>query len=234
VLAPIVPIYMWVKFWKRGRSLRAAGLRLRRVLLMPRAKQCLPGPPPPPPPTIQDQLEALLSREILEGPHGAAIRRAAEDRAAILDIAASLKEADRALLPDLVPIVESLLGQVAQLALSLHRLEPSIDLRQAEELDARIALMERDAESNDGERRLSLLRRQRDTLRELADRRAALIRQLDSAGLALGNLRLDLIKLRSSGLQSAFTDVSSATQEVRALSHDIDVMLDAASEVRGL
>jgi hypothetical protein len=130
--------------------------------------------------------------------------------------------------------VESLLGQVAQLALSLHRLEPSIDRRLAEELDARIAVMEREAESYDGERRLSLLRRQRDTLRELAERRAALIRQLESAGLALGNLRLDLIKLRSSGLQSAFTDVSSATQEVRALSRDIDVMLDAASEVRGL
>ena len=234
VLSPIVPIYMWVKFWKRGKSLRAAGLRLHRVLLMPRAKQALPGPPPPPPPSIQDQLEALLSREILEGPHGAIIRRAAEDRAAILDIATSLKEADRALLPDLVSTVESLLGQVAQLALSLHRLEPSIDRRQAKELDARIAVMECEAESYDGERRLSLLRRQRDTLRELADRRAALIRQLESAGLALGNLRLDLIKLRSSGLQSAFTDVSSATQEVRALSHDIDVMLDAASEVRGL
>jgi serine/threonine-protein kinase len=234
VLAPIVPMYMWVKSWKRGRSLRAAGLRVRRVLLMPRARQALPGPPPPPPPTIQDQLEALVSREILDGPHGAALRRAAEDRAAILDIAASLTEADRALLPDLVPTVESLLGQVAQLALSLHRLEPGIDLRQAGELDARIAMLERDADSGDGERRLSLMRRQRDTLRELADRRTALIRQLESAGLALGSLRLDLIKLRSSGIQSAFTDVSSATQEVRALSRDIDVMLDAAREVRGL
>ncbi len=233
VLAPLVPAYMWVKFWKRGKSLRAAGLRLRRVLNMPRARQVLPAPPAPQL-TIQDQLEALVPREVLDGPHGAAIRRAAEDRAAILDIAATLKEADRALLPDLVPTVESLLGQVAQLALSLHRLEPSIDRRQAEDLDARIAVMERDRDAIDDERRLSLLRRQRDTLRQLADRRAALIRQLESAGLALGNLRLDLIKLRSSGLQSAFTDVSSATQEVRALSRDIDVMLDAAGEVRQL
>jgi hypothetical protein len=130
--------------------------------------------------------------------------------------------------------VESLLGQVAQLAYSLHRLEPSIDLRHAEDLDARVASMERDVVSLDDERRLSLLRRQRDSLRALADRRAALLRQLDNAGLALGNLRLDLVKLRSSGLQSAFTDVSSATQEVRALSRDIDVMLAAANEVRNL
>jgi serine/threonine-protein kinase len=234
VLSPIVPIYMWVRAWKRGKSLRSVGLRLRRVLFMPRARQALPGPPPPPPPTIQDQLEALLSREILDGPYGPAIRRAAEDRAAILDVASSLKDADRALLPDLVPTVESLLGQVAQIALSLHRLDPNVDSRQADDLDARIAMLEREGDSPGGERRLSLLRRQRDTLRELAERRAALLRQLDNAGLALGNLRLDLIKLRSSGLQSAFTDVSSATQEVRALSRDIDVMLAAAHEVRAL
>ena len=233
VLAPIVPAYMWFRVRARGRSLRAAGLRLRRVLLMPRARQAFPAPLPPVP-TIQDQLEALVPREILEGPHGAAIRRAAEDRAAILDVAASLREDDRALLPDLVPTVESLLGKVAQLAHSLHRLEPNVDLRQADELDARIARLEGDGQTPDGERRLSLLRRQRDTLRELAERRAALLRQLDNAGLALGSLRLDLIKLRSSGLPSAFTDVSSATQEVRSLSRDIDVMLAAANEVRGL
>jgi hypothetical protein len=175
-----------------------------------------------------------VSREILDGPHGPAVRRAAEDRAAILDLAAGLKESDRALLPDLVPTVESMLGQVAQIAFALHRLEPSIDPALIGKLDVRIATMDAHAPSPDTERQLALLRRQRDTLRELADRRAALQRQLDNAGLALGSLRLDLIKVRSSGLHSAFTDVSSATQEVRALSRDIDVMLDAANEVRRL
>ena len=234
VLGPLVPAYLWLKFWKRGKSLRSVGLKLRRVLFMPRAKQALPAPPPPPPPTLQEQLDALVPREILDGPYGPSIRRAAEDRAMILDIAAGLREADRALLPDLVPTVESMLGQVAQIAVSLHRLEPSVDLRQAEQLDARISSMEGRTSSLDSERQLTLMRRQRDTLRALADRRTALQRQLDNAGLALGSLRLDLIKLRSSGLQSAFTDVSSATQEVRALSRDIDVMLDAANEVRSL
>jgi serine/threonine-protein kinase len=94
--------------------------------------------------------------------------------------------------------------------------------------------VERERASPEGERRLSLLRRQRATLDELVEQRAALARQLDSAGLALGNLRLDLIKLRSSGLQSAFDDVSTATQEARALSREIDVVLDAASEARRL
>jgi hypothetical protein len=103
-----------------------------------------------------------------------------------------------------------------------------------DELDARIAQVSSEPDARDGTRRLTLLQRQRATLVELAQRRSALARQIDSAGLALGNLRLDMIKLRSSGLQSAFADVSSATQEVRALSHDIDVMLDAVAEVKGL
>jgi serine/threonine-protein kinase len=55
---------------------------------------------------------------------------------------------------------------------------------------------------------------------------------LESAGLALGNLRLDLIKFRSSGLESALNDVSNATQEARALSREIAMALDVAAEVK--
>jgi hypothetical protein len=88
--------------------------------------------------------------------------------------------------------------------------------------------------SPDGERRLALFRRQRATLDELAERRAALLHQLESAGLALGNLRLDLVKFRSAGGQAALTDVSTATQEARVLSREIADMLAAAAEVRSL
>ena len=56
--------------------------------------------------------------------------------------------------------------------------------------------------------------------------------QLDSASLVLQNMRLDMIALRSAGVQSAIDDVSSATQEARALSRDIAHVLDAAKEVR--
>jgi len=47
-------------------------------------------------------------------------------------------------------------------------------------------------------------------------------------------LRLDLIKLRASGLQSALSDVSMATQEARALSREISAALDAAAELEKL
>ena len=231
VLAPIIPIFMSMKLWRRGKSLRASGLRLRRVLLMPRAKWVLPAPPALP---TEQQLVKLASRETLDSPQGAAVRRAAEDRAVILDIVANLPKPDRALLPDLESTANALVERVAHLAQMLSRLDDGIDPRLAEELDARMRLVEREQGSPEGERRLALLRRQRETLDDLMRHRAALARQLDSAGLALGNLRLDLIKFRSSGLQSAFDDVSSATQEARALSREIDVVLDSAAEARRL
>jgi chromosome segregation ATPase len=230
IFSPVVPIYMWMKLWKRGRSLRQSGLRLRRVLLMPSAQRALP----PAPPVARDKrLEKLATREVLDGPQGSIVRRAAEDAAAILDVARKLPKADRALVKDLEPNVNALVARVAQLAQTLHRLDQSIDPKLAAELDARIAAMAAEDETPDDERRIALLRRQRATVSDLAARRAALARQLESAGLALGNLRLDMVRFRSSG-QSSLSNVSSATQEVRALSRDIDAMLEAVAEVKEL
>ena len=228
VLAPIVPIYMWRKLFQRGRSLRESGLLVRQ--LFPPLHWTIRRKRP----LLAQQLEKLAPRHVLESPEGAIIRRAVEDRSAILEIFEKLSKADRALLPDLTVTVKALVERVAHLAQMLHRLDASIDPALGHELDARMMQVERESGSVDGERQLALLRRQRATLDELVQQRAALARQLDSAGLALGNLRLDLVKLRSSGLQSALSDVSSATQEARALSSEIDAVLAAAAEVRGL
>ena len=229
VLAPIVPLLMSVTLWRRGRALRDGGLKLRRVLLMPRSKWVIPAPGPAP---AQRQLEKLAPREVLEGAYGAAIRRAVEERLTIAGIVAGLSKTDRALLPELQPSVDALVDRVAHLAQLLHRLDDSFDPRAAEELEARLAAALDGSESPEGARRMALLRRQRATLDELAQRRAALVRQLDSAGLALGNLRLDLIKLRSSDLKSALADLTSATQQARALSSEIGAVIDAVEGMR--
>ena len=231
VLAPIVPFYMSIQWRRRAKSIRESGLKMRRVLLALRSRSVFAAPPPPP---TEQELLKLAPREILDSPRGAAIRRAAEDRAAILAIVATLSKPDRALLPDLVPTVNALVERVAHLAQAVHRLDQSFDPGLIHQLDARIAEVQSEGDSAEGPQRLALLRRQRGTLEELVERRAALGRQLDNAGLALGNLRLDLIKLRSSGLQSAFADVSTATQEARALSRDIGAALEAVAEVKRL
>jgi serine/threonine-protein kinase len=231
ILAPVVPIWMLRKMAHRRRSLHESGLRLRRVLFSLRAKWVIRGPAPAP---SEKQLEKLAPREILDGGQGGAIRRAAADRAAILDIVAQLPKEDRAMLPDVVPTVNALLGRVAELAKALYRLEQSMDPRQLEELDRRIADAERHGDTSEGQRRLALFRRQRESVEQLDARRTELAHQIESAGLALGNLRLDLIKLRSSGLRSALSDVTSATQQARALSRELGAVLEAVAESRGL
>jgi predicted Ser/Thr protein kinase len=197
VLSPIVPIYMSMKWWRRGKSLRECGLRLRRVLLMPRAKWVLPTPKPTP---VDVEL-AKFPRDLLNGPGGGAVRQAVEDRVAIAQMVAALSKADRALLPDLTATVDALVERVGNVAQMLHRLD--------EETDPRIA-------------------------RHLEGERAGLRRQLESAGIALQNVRVDLIRFRSSGLDSALADVNNATQQARAVSRDIAAALEAVAEVKNL
>jgi hypothetical protein len=231
VLAPIVPLFMSWKLYMRGKSLRLAGLNLRRVIMMPRAKWVLPSAPKSP---TESQLEKLAPREVLDSPEGAAIRRAANENAAIVDMIRKFSKTDRAMLPDVEPTAKMLVDRVVQVAQMLHRLNQSLDWRDLEEVDAKIADVSRQTPSPEGQRRLALLQRQREIFQQLVQRRSELVRQLESAGLALGNLRLDLIKFQSSGLQSALSDVSTATQEARALSRDIEVLLDAAAEIKSL
>jgi serine/threonine-protein kinase len=101
-------------------------------------------------------------------------------------------------------------------------------------LAERLEALKTEAETTERDRRIALLERQRTTLRDLRDRRAALLSQLESASLALENLKLDLVRFRSAGVTSAFEDVTSATREARAVSRDIGHLLDATDDVRRL
>ena len=198
VFSPIVPLYMGRRWWLKAQSLRRSGLRLRRVLLMPRAGWVVPAPQRS---AVEKELANLAPRGVLEGSSGAAVRQAVEDRIAITQMMDALSKPDRALLPDLTATVNALVDRVVHVAQMLHRLE--------EETDPRIA-------------------------RHLEGQRATLRRQLESASTALQNIRLDLIRFRSSGLESALADVSSATQQARALSREIATALEAVEEVKGL
>jgi len=121
------------------------------------------------------------------------------------------------------------------LAAALERLDGEIAPERLPALDARIAQIEQSPEATaDRERRIGLLKRQRDMLSELARSRDALLEQYESAGLLLQNLSLDMLKVRSSGLDSALDGVTSVTQEARALSREIGYALDAAAELREL
>ena len=86
--------------------------------------------------------------------------------------------------------------------------------------------------STERDRTLQLLERQRTSLHDLLVRRQTLLAQLDSAGLALQNLKLDLLKLRSAGMSAAVGDGMSATQEARSVQRDIRGIMEAADDLR--
>jgi serine/threonine protein kinase len=225
-------VVMTVGIFTRAGKLWADGIPVARLFQRGTAMAALPSPR-----TAQDAAEQLAAPEVLAGPHGEAVRRAASDRAAARDLLARLAPAEREMIPDVGPTVDSLAERVGSLALTLHRLDADVASASVPALEQRLAALRREAGDSptaEQERRIALLERQRSAITELTERRGTLAAQLESASLALQNLRLDLLKLRSSGLGGVMSDMNSATQEARALSRDIGHAMDAMNEVKRL
>ena len=215
-------------------SLWGDGVPLRQVLFganrLPSAQSIGTVVPEP-------SSEAALGvpQEILNGPQGATIRRAAASRQIITDLLKRMTASEREILPaDIPDTVNALVERVSSVAMTLHRLDSDANGATLGSLDQRLETLKRESDTAEQQRRVALLERQRTTLRDLLERRTALSSQLESASLALENLKLDLVRFRSAGVSSALDDVTSATKEARAVSRDIGHLLDAADEVRRL
>ncbi|MEP6731495.1 MAG: protein kinase [bacterium] len=187
--------------------------------------------------SLNEAVHRIAPADVLDGNYGDIVRRAAADHLAIKDTLARLPDSERDMIPDVAPTVDALAERVGALATTLHRLDADVGGASPNSLDARLAALRAESggsPTTEQERRIALLERQRASINELSERRSVLASQLESAGLALQNLRLDLLKLRSSGLESAMSDVASATQEARALSREIGNAVDAVREVKRL
>jgi serine/threonine protein kinase len=246
VTAPAVPWFlipagfMSLSLLKRGGALWAEGVRWKDIFGKEARLPATTGIGAPqmtalgaPPRNMAPQrAAALVPAEVLQGPHGGHVLRAAEDEQSILEAISKLSKTDREMIPDVKPTVESLVERVAALAQGLHRLDHDVTIEALERLDDRIAAASAEPEGSEREKKLTLLRRQRETLGDLRGRRDSLATQLESTSLMLQNVRIDLIALRAAGVQSSIDDASSATQEARALSRDIGHVLEAAKQVR--
>jgi serine/threonine protein kinase len=184
-----------------------------------------------PPP---DRSLSNVPADVMNGAHGAAIRRAMDDSSVVRGELMRLGPLERDMLPDVGPTVDALTERVASLAITLHRLDMDVSGATLGTLDQRINALKGDATSPDRQRTLTLLERQRTSLHDLLSRRQALLTQLDSAGLALQNLKLDLLKLRSAGVTAAIDGGNSATQEARSVSRDIGRIMEVADDIRGI
>ncbi len=235
---------MAMGLWSQIGGLWASGARMKDVFGGP-----FPAvPPSTQPPSSQSAMPSLtapsisqptdtdspgVSREVIVGLRGNVLRQAINDRRTVRGIVERLSDTEKKMLPDVKGTSDGLYDRIASLATALHRLDGEIGPDRLSGLDERIAKLEQSTDStSDKERMLRLLRRQHDMLANLVQSRDSLSEQYESAGLLLQNLTLDLLKMRSSGLQSALEDVTSVTQEARSLSKEIGYVLAAADELR--
>ena len=214
-------------------KLWSAGYSMRDVLDRPLAPDALP--PRNAPPGAGRVASRVVRADVPTGEYGAfagQIGQVRKDRQAILQVMDKLSEGDRAMLPDVVDTVEALVGRAEELATMLQQMEGAGDPSTLAGLDTRIRELEEQAPGADNDRRLDLLRRQRVTVAELVERRGRVAAHLESCVLAVQNVRFDLLRLRSAGVQAVLSDLTSATQEARALQIDVEAAIDAAGEIR--
>ena len=244
---PLIPVFVVSAF---GASVSVLGalvnaVRLKRsgvdlgemISSIGEPSEIVPGAPEPAsrlgPPPVAGEADRLAGKDVADGPYGDSVRRAIEARRASVEIIAGLGAPEREVIPDVLPTVESLLQRVVALSRTAHRLRADATPEALARLEARLdALGNGDGSATDQERTRTLLRRQKESLTDLVRRREQLETQVESAVLMLENLRLDLAKLRSSGLASAADDVTSATQEARALSKELEYALAGIREAR--
>ena len=111
------------------------------------------------------------------------------------------------MIPDIGPTVDALAQRVGALATTLHRLDADVSGASLGALDQRIAALATEPptrrSASDGCRCCSGSGTRCTTCSSGGE---SLANQLESAGLMLQNLKLDLLKLRSSGIGSAIED----------------------------
>ncbi|HEX3866258.1 MAG TPA: serine/threonine-protein kinase, partial [Gemmatimonadaceae bacterium] len=97
---------------------------------------------PAPPPRSAEQLAAeLVPADVLTGPHGDIVRRAAVDRRMMREILIALRPIEREMIPDVTPTVDALAERVGALATTLHRLDADVSGASLGALDQRIAAL---------------------------------------------------------------------------------------------
>ncbi len=166
------------------------------------------------------------------GQYAAQVKQMQSDRQAIVQLVGKLPESEKKLLPEIVPTVESLLNRGVELAGTLHQMEGEVDRDALDRLEERIVLAEAEGEGKERDRRLDLMRRQKQTLSELLDRRGKVEAQFDSCVLAVQNMRFDLLRLRSAGVAAVLDNITMVTQQAKALNRDVNAAIAAAGEIR--
>lgn len=163
------------------------------------------------------------------------MRQIQRDRQAIMQMVERLPDSEKSMLPDdinIVGTVDSLMKRAMELGRTLSQMEGEVDPGALDSLDRRVNELEGDGSGPERERHLELLKRQRQTLADLLERRAKVEAQFESCALAIQSMRFDLLRLRSAGVSAVLDNLTMVTQQAKALSIDVNAAIDAAGEIR--
>ncbi len=174
------------------------------------------------------------------GPHAAVTRRAADDCSEIVRLVESLPKADRARIPDVISTAQTLSNKVLGLAAALEQLDRAAGTVSGEKIEKEISLLESQANpldragSEDRVRRLAALKRQRRSVAELGRRRGEMSGRLESCSLALQNMRLDVVRLRTGTNAESWGHITSIADQAMSLARDVDNAVYVADEMARL
>ncbi|MEO6446354.1 MAG: serine/threonine-protein kinase [Gemmatimonadaceae bacterium] len=174
----------------------------------------------------------------VSGPTARVLQEAQRNRDEILRLITSLPKREQQMIGDVPASAISLYERIQSLAISVAELERNVTADSANELDAEIAKLESEANpldtvaSEERVRRLAYLKRQRRVVADLSSRRSRAREKLESCVLALQNMRLEVVRLRS-GPQN-FQTITSVAEKAMALGREVDAAMYARDEMAKL
>jgi len=167
------------------------------------------------------------------GAYHARMQQVYKDRSVILKLMSELSPADKEMLPEIVETTEGLYARASQLAGTLGSLD-GMGMDDTPRIELRLADLKQRPEGEERDRQISLLEQQLQRHKELNGQRTQFADRFESCVLAMQNVRLDLMRLRQSGVGAVLSGLTMATQQARALSRDVDNAIGAAAEVKAL
>ena len=178
----------------------------------------------------------LPARDDELGEYLGTVRAARADREEIGRLLATIPAAERTRISEVANTSVELVNKIEVIALDLARSDREQGSARGDAVDIEIASLESEANPLDVQRsetrvrRLAQLRRDRRAIAEYARRRETRRGQLESCRIALENVRLDLVRLRTGS--SSVQSVTLVAEQAMALAREVDIAVAAASEVR--
>ncbi|MEO8451505.1 MAG: hypothetical protein ABI647_17055, partial [Gemmatimonadota bacterium] len=160
------------------------------------------------------------------------VKQVHTDRAAILSLMEKLPASERQLLPDIVETTEGLYARALDLGKTLNEMDQNFGKETPDRIRRQLDELSGQPDSEERSRRIRLLEQQVKTATELMSRRQSIADRIESSVLAMQNVRFDLIRLRSAGVNAVLGDITQATQQARALSRDVENLIAAAGEIK--